>query len=153
MKTTIGSVCFIKDVDKNKILFLKRNKEPMSDMYTGVGGKTEPDEDIYESCIREVKEETGLIVYKLKLEGVVKTILQDADSSWILFIYTANEFGGEIIDCNEGDLEWLNRDEVDSKNLIGFIREMLSAILDENKFIEGTIWHDIKGNVLKKELH
>ena len=35
-KVTIGNVCFIKDSENNKLLFLKRNRIPMQDLYTGV---------------------------------------------------------------------------------------------------------------------
>jgi len=134
-KVTIGNVCFIKDTKNNKILFLKRNREPMQNMYTGVGGKTDFDEDIYTSCIREVKEEIGLDVKNLKLKGVLKTILHEKKSSWILFIYVASNFDGNLINCNEGELDWLD------------------YILDEKSFIEGTIVHDICGNVLSKKLN
>lgn len=152
MKITVGSVCFVKNKEKNEILFLKRNKEPMAGMYTGVGGKTEANEDVSDSCVREVKEETGLDVLDLRLEGIIKTVLKKDNSSWILFIYTTENFSGEIINCNEGDLEWLSYEEAEGKKLIGFIREMLPAVFDRNKFIEGTIWHDEKGEVVNKKL-
>ena len=46
-KVTIGTACFITDKSKNKILLLERSFDPMKGMYTGVGGKTEFDEDIH----------------------------------------------------------------------------------------------------------
>lgn len=151
-KTTIGNVCFLIDKRDNKILFLERNKEPMNGMFTGVGGKTSFEEDINASCIREIKEETGFDVQNLKLKGIIKTILSEKNSSWILFIYIANEFHGEQIDCPEGNLQWVNNNDVYDLNLIGFIREIMPFVLKENSFIEGTITHDTKGNVLSKKI-
>ena len=36
-KITIGNVCFLIDKEKNKVLLLERNAEPMKGMFTGVG--------------------------------------------------------------------------------------------------------------------
>lgn len=152
-KITIGNVCFVRDKKNNKILLLKRAREPMQNMHTGVGGKTNFDENITSSCIREVKEETGLDISKVKLKGVIKTILNNNDSSWILFVYIADEFNGELIDCNEGELIWVDLDKIFFHDLIGFIKKILPHILDEKKFVEGTIKHDIRGNILEENLN
>src|SRR3989344_7565531 len=151
-KIVVGNVCFIKDEENKKVLFLKRSREPMQHMCTGVGGKTDFDEDINISCIREVKEETGLDVDEVKLKGVIKTILEGKDSSWILFVYTANKFNGKLINCDEGELNWVNYDEIYSQNLIGFIKKILPHILEDD-FIEGTIKHDLKGDVIENKLN
>ena len=150
-KITIGTVCFIIDSVNSNVLLLERSREPMSGMLTGVGGKTNFDEDINKSCIREIKEETGLTAKNLHLNGIVKTILSGNESSWILFVYSTNEFNGNIIECNEGTLNWVNLDEVYSVNLIDFIREILPFVF-ESKFFEGTILHDSKGTVLQKNI-
>lgn len=147
----IGTVCFIYDEKNNKILLLERSRQPMRNMVTGVGGKTNFEEDILSSCKREIREETGFEVERLRLRGIVKTILETRDSSWILFIYTADEFSGQQIDCPEGRLLWVDRDDFLKQNLIGFIREIAPYILDE-KTIEGTIIHDQNGNVLESNI-
>jgi 8-oxo-dGTP diphosphatase len=151
-KITIGTVCFLFDEITNEVLLLERSNEPMKDMFTGIGGKTNFDEDINTSCLREIKEETGLDARNLKLKGVIKTILEGHESSWILFIYASNDFNGFQIDCPEGKLMWINVDEVFNVNLIGFIREIMPFILTKNSIIEGTIKHDLKGNVLDKKI-
>ncbi len=84
---TIGNVCFLFDTLKRKVLLLKRNKEPMSSLFTGVGGKINIHEDAMSSCIREISEETGFCVSKLKLRGIIKTILLNHNSGWIIYIY------------------------------------------------------------------
>ena len=151
-KITIGNVCFLIDKTKNEILFLERSFEPMKDMFTGVGGKTKFDEDINMSCLREIKEETGLNAKNLRLKGIIKTILSGHDSSWILFIYTSSEFNGKQIDCPEGKLQWIGINEIYKFNLIGFIREIMPFVLNENSIIEGTISHDMTGKVLSKKI-
>ncbi len=151
MKVTIGNVCFIQDVGARKVLLLKRNREPMQHLVTGVGGKTGFCEDIHASCIREVKEETGLDIIQPKLKGVVKTILDPGDSSWILFIYIADRFTGQLTPCDEGELYWVTYDQIGSQNLIGFIRIILPQVLFGDRFVEETIHHDYCGAVSGRE--
>ena len=150
---TIGTVCFLINKKDNTLLLLERANEPMQNMLTGVGGKTRYEEDIYASCLREIKEETGLDARNLELKGVIKTILADNNTSWILFVYVTEDFSGELIDCPEGELKWIKRADLSEMNLIGFIREILPDVLNKAAIIEGTIKHDSKGNVIEKTIN
>jgi len=152
-ETVIGNVCFILDKTHKQVLLLKRAREPMKNLYTGVGGKTEFVESVYESCLREVQEETGIEISNAKLKGVVKTILEEKNSSWLLFIYTAEAESGEFVECNEGTLKWVSLDQIDSFLLIGFIKEILPYVINTQELLEGVIHHDKHGNVLAKKLH
>lgn len=147
-KITIGNVCFLHDKKREKVLLLHRNREPMKDMMTGVGGKAEFQEDIHLSCHREVFEETGIHPVNVRLKGVLKTMVENGSSSWILFAYTAECSDESVRECDEGALEWVPITELYSRNLIGFIRKVLPHILDENSFFEGTIVHDLQGQVI-----
>lgn len=151
-KVTIGSVCFIKNPSSDSILLLERAKNPMKGMWTGVGGKTAFDEDIKTSCLREVKEETGLTIDDLRLKGVVKTIFQRDASSWILFVYSATAPQTILADCDEGVLRWTPLDELHQSNLIGFIRPLIPIVLSETGFCEGTIIHDEFGHAISIDL-
>lgn len=123
----------------------------MKDLYTGVGGKTCYKEDIHFSCIREVKEETDLVLTDLQLKAVIKTILEgDGGSSWILFVYVGKTLTEEFKSCDEGTLEWIDINNLASYDLIGFIREILPYVLSKSQFLEGTIYHDLQGNVMNK---
>lgn len=147
-KVTIGTVCFLIDEAKDSVLLLERSREPMKSKYTGVGGKTHFEEDIKKSCIREIKEETGYEANELKLKGIVKTLLQGKDSSWILFVYTCSDFSGEETPCDEGELHWVKSADIYKTDLIGFIREILPTVLLEDGFIERCMLHDIHGNLI-----
>jgi len=122
----------------------------MRGLYTGVGGVTNFEEDNYTSCIREIKEETGLTARNLKLRSIIKTVLDN--TSWILFVYTGNDYSGELIKCPEGELQWIPIKNLNKINLIGFIRELISAIFESESVIEGTLFHDKYGNVTHHEI-
>jgi len=149
---TIGNVCFIRDKKNNKVLLLKRSKGSMQNMFAGVGGKTNFEESPYESCSREAKEETGLDISEIKLRGVIKTILNGTNSFWILFVYTADKFSGELISCDEGELSWVDAEDIYSYKLIGFLKRLLPHILSEDNFFEGLIVHDINGNIVNDNI-
>lgn len=151
-KITIGNVCFIQDPCHNNVLLLERNKDPLKGLWTGVGGKTEFHEDIKASCLREIGEETGLEVRDLQLKGIVKTIVLGKDSSWILFVYSATALHTDVKACDEGTLRWVPKQQIQSCNLIGFIRPLFPHILSPDGFFEGTIVHDVQGNSVEERL-
>lgn len=59
------TLAFIKRA--NKVLMLNRNRSPWMGSWNGVGGKIELNETPIDSLIREVLEETGLIVTKANI--------------------------------------------------------------------------------------
>lgn len=79
-----------------------------------------------------------------------KTLLEGHDSSWILFVYVVDEFEGELIESDEGDLSWMDLERVYDINLIGFIRKIMPLALDDDFVFEGKIVHDLKGEVLEE---
>ena len=81
--------------------------------YLGIGGRFELDESPDECIYREVKEETGLTMLDFEFRGVV-TFVADNYVSEYMFIYTCDKFTGEMIECNEGDLYWIPKDEIRS---------------------------------------
>jgi len=140
-KTTVGDVCFIRK--SGKVLLLRRDKEPLKGKWTGVGGKTEFHEEPLESCIREVKEETGLEV-KPELAGIITTINTKKDSKWFLHVYVANSCKGELKQSSEGVLEWVSEEEIYEKDLVAFSRISLPYILNRKRkgLVTGKIIHD-----------
>ena len=87
---------------------VKKENDVNKDKWVGVGGHFEKDETPEECLLREVKEETGLILNSWKLRGII-TFLSNEFHTEYMFLYTSNDYSGEMISCNEGNLEWVNK--------------------------------------------
>ncbi|MBE2280548.1 MAG: 8-oxo-dGTP diphosphatase, partial [Ignavibacteriaceae bacterium] len=85
--------------------------------WNGLGGKFEQGESPEDCAIREIKEESGLDIKKPLLKGLITFPLFDGIDDWYVFIFTASEFSGQLIDSAEGNLEWINSGELTSLNL------------------------------------
>lgn len=110
MKLT--TLCYIeKDGAYLMLHRTKKENDQSHDKWLGVGGKFEEDEAPEECLLREVKEETGLTLTKWRFCGIV-TFISDEWESEYMHLFTASEFDGELIDCDEGELCWIPREEV-----------------------------------------
>lgn len=106
------TLCYIEK--DNKYLMLHRTKKE-NDLnegkWIGVGGKFEPNETPEECLLREVKEETDLTLTSYRLRAVI-TFVSDKWETEYMYLFTADAFKGEIGNCNEGDLEWVDKDKI-----------------------------------------
>ena len=74
------------------------------------GGHVEEHEPIVDSVIREIKEETGLTIKAPKLCGVKNWI--DDGVRYIVFLFKTDEFSGTLKSSSEGEVFWVEKDEV-----------------------------------------
>ena len=86
------------------------------DKWIGVGGHFEEGESPEDCLIREVKEETGLTIDSFRFRGIVTFISDDLPAEY-MHLFTTDSYSGEIIDCNEGKLEWYPIDRIDELEL------------------------------------
>lgn len=95
---------------------VKKENDCNKDKWIGVGGKFEDGESPEECMIREVREETGLLVNSWNYRGIV-TFVSDAWETEYMHLFTCNDFSGTLIDsrdCSEGNLEWVEISKVSS---------------------------------------
>ncbi|WP_029948789.1 8-oxo-dGTP diphosphatase [Parvimonas micra] len=112
METILVNMCMIYDRDKDKILILDKVKKHGWEGLTFVGGHVEKGEVLYDSCVREVFEETGLNVKNLKLKGTVSWIDERNNKRELGFLYYTEDFSGELIkETIEGKLFWMGIEE------------------------------------------
>ena len=109
-----STLCYI--VKDGRVLMLHRVKKKNDinhDKWIGIGGKFEPEEAPEECILREAKEETGLTLTSWRCRGVV-TFLQEGGEGEYMYLFTADDFTGELIECDEGDLQWVSMDFLDA---------------------------------------
>ncbi len=90
---------------------VKKENDINRDKWVGVGGHFEADESPEECLLREVKEETGLTLTSWRFRGII-TFICDKQQTEYMFLYTADSFSGELTECEEGNLEWVEKTDV-----------------------------------------
>ena len=90
---------------------VKKAHDINKDKWIGIGGHFEADESPEECLFREAAEETGLMLLSFRLRGIV-TFMCDRWQTEYMFLYTADEFEGELAECSEGSLEWVDKADV-----------------------------------------
>jgi len=138
----LATLCYVTDKTSKKTLMLHRIKKKNDyheGKWNGLGGKFEQGESPEDCVIREVKEESGLDIIKPNLKGFITFPLFDGVDDWYVFLFTADNFSGKIIDSNEGKLEWIPNNELFSLNLWDgdkiFIKWLLQDKFFSAKFI------------------
>ena len=109
--TTLCYIC-----RENQVLMLHRVKKQNDinkDKWIGVGGKFLEGESPDECLLREVKEETGLTLTDYRLRGVITFLTEDPTQGEYMYLFTATGFSGELTECSEGELAWVERAFID----------------------------------------
>lgn len=111
--------------------------------YTFPGGHVEPGESIVDSVIREMKEETGLTVRSLRLCGVKQFPIENG--RYLVLLYKTDCFEGNLISSDEGQMEWISRNDLPKTNTVNDFMELLSVFdredLSEFLYVEnGDDW-------------
>ena len=115
MKLT--TLCYIEQDEKYLMLHrVKKENDLNHDKWIGVGGKLEDGETPEECLLREVQEETGYTLTQYRLRGII-TFLSDEWESETMYLYTATGFTGTQCTCDEGDLVWVPKKEIESLKL------------------------------------
>lgn len=89
----------------------KKKNDLNKDKWLGIGGKFEEGESPEECIVRETREETGLILKSYKLRCIVTYVSTNWETEY-MYVFTSKDFEGEMIECNEGDLQWVDKDKV-----------------------------------------
>lgn len=106
------TLCYIEKDGKYLMLHRTKKKNDLNkDKWIGVGGKFEDKESPEECAIREAKEETGLTLISCKLRCIVTFVSNEWETEY-MYVFTSSDFTGELTDCNEGELQWVDKDKV-----------------------------------------
>lgn len=113
----LSTLCYLEKEGKYLMLHRVSKKNDVNkEKWIGVGGKFEAGEAPEECLIREVYEETGFTLTDYKFRGIM-TFICDVQEPEYIFLYTSESFSGELKDCDEGVLEWVDKKDILSLNI------------------------------------
>ena len=114
----LTTLCYIEKEDSYLMLHRVSKKNDINkDKWIGIGGHFQVNESPEDCLLREAKEETGLTLTSYRLRGIVTFITDGLEEAEYMHLYTADGFEGEMIDCDEGTLEWVPKNKVPELNL------------------------------------
>tara|TARA_B100000959_G_scaffold286392_1_gene364839 strand:- start:10472 stop:11005 length:534 start_codon:yes stop_codon:yes gene_type:complete len=136
----IAVLCYLYDAD-DRLLLLYRSKEPNKEKYSPIGGKLEASigESPHACAIREIYEESGVVIDScdIRLSGMLAETAYAGETHWLIFLYevTRNINVAEIstMDIDEGTLEWVAVDEVESKDIPNTDQEIIWPLVKQHR--------------------
>lgn len=130
----LTTLCYIEHEGRYLMLHrIKKEHDINKDKWIGIGGHFEPGESPEECLLREVKEETGLTLTSYIFRGFVTFIADDEDMEYMC-LFTADQYTGELIECKEGTLEWIEKDKILNLNIWEGDRIFLDLIKSDSPF-------------------
>ena len=130
----LTTLCYMEKDEKYLMLHrTKKQHDFNGGKWIGVGGKFEQNETPEECLLREVREETGLDLVNYTLRGII-TFISDEWETEYMYLYTADKWTGELTDCDEGELKWIEKEKVPSLELWEGDRLFLELLNTEKRF-------------------
>ena len=90
---------------------VRKERDENRDKWVGIGGKYEPGESPEDCALREVLEETGLTMHSWRYRGIV-TFVSDEWGTEYMHLFWSDDFTGTLRDCDEGELEWVDKQRI-----------------------------------------
>ncbi|WP_164978906.1 8-oxo-dGTP diphosphatase [Streptococcus parasanguinis] len=131
--TVLTNLCLVEDPTNGKVVLQYRSPERYKKWsgYAFPGGHIEEGESLVESVIREVYEETGLTITNPKLVAV-KDWEPDEGGRYIVFCYKATEFTGQLRSSDEGEVSWVEKDQLEKLDLSYDMLPLLEVMEDSD---------------------
>ena len=151
MKNT--SLCYVEQDNKYLMLHrVKKENDENAGKWIGVGGKFKEGESPEECMLREVREETGLSLSSWQFRGII-TFSYGSRETEYMHLFTSRSFTGNLIECYEGVLKWIDKKDVLSLPLWEGDKVFLKLLSTDYPFFSLKLCYDDKGNLQKSILN
>lgn len=133
----LATLCYLRRDGRTLMVHRTKKENDMhAGKWNGLGGKLEPGETPEACAIREIREESGLEARDPRLRGLLTFPEFANNEDWYAFVFEVDQFEGDLIDSPEGDLRWVDDDQVLELNLWEGDHIFLPW-LDQAKFFSG----------------
>lgn len=159
MKNT--TLCYIeKDGCYLMMHRVKKKVDINKGKWIGVGGHCEEGEAPDDCIRRETREETGLTLHNLRARGLITFINENTDMEMeYMHLFTADEFSGELTECNEGTLAWIKKPDILSlplwegdKIFLALLTQDVPFFYLKLEYIEGKLIRaTLDGKIIREE--
>ena len=127
----LTNMCMVCD-GKGNVLVQNKKGDRTWHGWNFPGGHVELGEFVTPSVVREIREETGLTIENPKLCGIKEFQKEQDGKRFIVFLYAASRFSGELRASDEGDVFWYPLSELKrSKELADGFSEMLPVFTSD----------------------
>ena len=127
----LTNMCMVCD-GKGNVLVQNKKGDRAWHGWNFPGGHVEQGEFVTPSVLREIREETGLTIENPKLCGIKEFHKEQDGKRFIVFLYVASRFSGELRSSDEGDVFWYPLSELKrSKKLADGFSEMLPVFTSD----------------------
>lgn len=131
MKNT--TLCYIEKDGKYLMMHrVKKQNDLNHDKWVGVGGKFLEGESPEDCLLRECYEETGLTLTEYKYCGIVTFVSNEWENEY-MHLFLGLDYKGEIKECDEGNLEWIEKEKVLSLPIWVGDKIFFKLIADHNR--------------------
>ncbi|MBO6047511.1 MAG: NUDIX domain-containing protein [Erysipelotrichaceae bacterium] len=153
MKAELSTLCYLEKDNCYLMLHrVKKEHDINKDKWIGVGGHFKTDESPEECVKREVLEETGLTLTDYRYRGLV-TFVSGTGVTEYMSLFTATGFEGELINCDEGTLEWVDKADVWHLNLWEGDRIFFRLLDDDEPFFSLKLVYDGQSGLVEATLN
>ncbi|WP_405155979.1 8-oxo-dGTP diphosphatase [Paenibacillus sp. FSL K6-0108] len=150
-RTEILTMCMVWDKQNDRVLLMNRPNRKGFPGYIAPGGKVDFPESIVDGAVREVKEETGLVVTEITYKGLDEFCDPEQGLRYMVFNYVATSFEGELLsDPPEGDLLWVTLGQALELPMQDWFADRFPRFFQTGTFERSVIWEKSTGRTLKE---